>query len=52
MLEVADRLDKIADERNEPKIDIVIGADTMVTLDGVMYGKPQNDQDAFKTLRK
>lgn len=46
------RLKKIASETNQPKPDIVIGADTMVTLNGELYGKPKNKQDAVETLKK
>ena len=31
--------------------DTVIGADTIVALDGVLYGKPENEADAFRMLR-
>ena len=30
---------------------IVIGADTIVALDGVIYEKPKDEQDAFRILR-
>lgn len=50
--EVSDRLNKLAEVNNERKPDILIAADTMVTLDGVMYGKPKSPQDAFDTLKK
>ncbi|XP_059058128.1 dTTP/UTP pyrophosphatase-like [Achroia grisella] len=30
--------------------DIVIGADTMVTLDGNMFGKPTSEEEAFQIL--
>ncbi|XP_055638557.1 dTTP/UTP pyrophosphatase [Toxorhynchites rutilus septentrionalis] len=30
--------------------DIVIGADTMVTMDGKMYGKPKTPENAFQML--
>ncbi|KAF5288613.1 hypothetical protein FQR65_LT11984 [Abscondita terminalis] len=32
--------------------DIIIGVDTMVTLDGKMYGKPKNREDAINTITK
>ncbi|XP_047987639.1 dTTP/UTP pyrophosphatase [Leguminivora glycinivorella] len=32
--------------------DIVIGADTMVTLDGEMFGKPTSEADAFQMLSR
>lgn len=52
VLEVEQRLNKAAGERAESTVDIVIGADTMVTIDDEMYGKPKNKQDAFETLQK
>lgn len=32
--------------------DIIIGADTVVTLDGQMFGKPKTPEIAFETLSK
>ncbi|XP_073942315.1 dTTP/UTP pyrophosphatase [Choristoneura fumiferana] len=32
--------------------DIVIGADTMVTLDGELFGKPTSEADAFQMLSR
>ena len=32
--------------------DILIGCDTIVVYDGVIYGKPTDEQDAYNTLRK
>lgn len=52
VFEVSNRLNADAETTGKPKVDIVIGADTMVTMDGQMYGKPTNAQDAFKTLQK
>lgn len=52
VLEVEKRLNGIAKDEGKPNVDIVIGADTMVTLDGRMYGKPKNSQDALNTLQK
>lgn len=52
VLEVDNRLNKTATERDQSLVDIVIGADTMVTIDGEMYGKPKNKQEAFETLQK
>lgn len=52
VLEVTERLNKAAEKDNQRKPDIVIGADTMVTMDGEMYGKPKSAQDAFDTLKK
>ncbi|CAH2104128.1 unnamed protein product [Euphydryas editha] len=31
--------------------DVVIGADTMVTLDGSLFGKPTSEQEAFDMLK-
>lgn len=31
--------------------DLVIGADTMVTLHGQLFGKPTSNEDAFNTLK-
>lgn len=43
--EVFDRL-----QSNNKAPDIVIGADTVVTLSGRIYGKPKTKQEAFDTL--
>ncbi|XP_038207090.1 dTTP/UTP pyrophosphatase [Zerene cesonia] len=32
--------------------DVLIGADTMVTLDGTMFGKPTSEQEAFEMLSR
>lgn len=48
VLEVDQRLKET--NTNEKAADIIIGADTMVTLDGKMYGKPQDAKTAFETL--
>lgn len=32
--------------------DVVIGADTMVTLDGELFGKPTSEADAFQMLSR
>lgn len=45
VLEVFDRFQS---DNNAP--DIVIGADTVVTLNGRIYGKPKTKQEAFDTL--
>lgn len=39
-------------EKKEKMPDIIIGADTMVTFDGKMYGKPKNHEDAIQMLKK
>lgn len=36
---------------NEKKDLIIIGADTMCTLDNVVYGKPSDKDDAFRMLK-
>ncbi|XP_074649635.1 putative bifunctional dTTP/UTP pyrophosphatase/methyltransferase protein [Tubulanus polymorphus] len=41
---------KLASDSRPP--DLIIGADTIVTLDGVIYEKPKDKQDAFKMLSK
>lgn len=45
VLEVFERL---RSEDRSP--DIVIGADTVVTLNGKVYGKPKTKEEAFETL--
>lgn len=52
VLEVANRLNAQAEAEGKSKVDIVIGADTMVTMDGEMFGKPKNKDDAIETLMK
>jgi len=32
------------------RADVIIGADTMVTLDGKLFGKPNDSKDAFRML--
>lgn len=46
--EVYERLSK----QDADKSYVVIGADTMVTMDGHMYGKPKTPEEAFDVLRK
>uniref|UniRef100_A0A2M4BZL7 Putative nucleic acid-binding protein asmtl n=1 Tax=Anopheles marajoara TaxID=58244 RepID=A0A2M4BZL7_9DIPT len=46
--EVYERLSK----QDADKSYVVIGADTMVTMDGQMYGKPKTPEEAFDVLRK
>lgn len=36
---------------NLHKDDVVIGSDTIVVKDNVIYGKPKDSEDAFKTLK-
>lgn len=50
VLEVSERL-KDTEDGSKPPPDIIIGADTMVTIDNKMYGKPKNKQEAIDTLR-
>ncbi|XP_013135952.1 PREDICTED: maf-like protein THA_448 isoform X2 [Papilio polytes] len=47
VLEVDDRLNN-----QSHKPDVVIGADTMVTLDGEMFGKPTSEREAFQMLKR
>ncbi|CAH2067680.1 unnamed protein product, partial [Iphiclides podalirius] len=47
VLEVDDRL-----KNQGHKPDVVIGADTMVTLDGELFGKPTSEQEAFNMLSR
>lgn len=52
VLEVSNRLNASAEADGKSPVDIVIGADTMVTLDGNMYGKPKTPEKALETLLK
>lgn len=52
VLEVSNRLNASATADGKSPVDIVIGADTMVTLDGNMYGKPKTPEKALETLLK
>ena len=36
---------------NDNKDAVVFGCDTVVAVDGVILGKPENDEDAFRMLR-
>jgi predicted house-cleaning NTP pyrophosphatase (Maf/HAM1 superfamily) len=45
--EVADRL---LAKGNKP--DIIIGADTVVSMNGKVYGKPKDDETAIKMLKE
>lgn len=44
-------LSKIKAEPFKNDKDIVIGADTIVSIDGIILGKPKNCSDAFKMLK-
>lgn len=46
-LEVENRL-----KREGEQVDVVIAADTMVTLDREMFGKPTSEDDAFDMLSR
>lgn len=48
VLEVSERLSKVDDAIRQP--DLIIGADTMVTLGSEMYGKPGTPEKAFEVL--
>lgn len=39
-------------DRLESKPDLIIAADTIVTLDGKIYGKPKTEENAFKMLNE
>jgi predicted house-cleaning NTP pyrophosphatase (Maf/HAM1 superfamily) len=45
--EVADRLSA---EGNKP--DIIIGADTVVSMEGKLYGKPKDEETADEMLKE
>ncbi|XP_031344323.1 uncharacterized protein LOC116171555 [Photinus pyralis] len=47
---VADVYERLKGDTRKP--DIIIGVDTMVTLDGRMYGKPQTREEAIETITK
>lgn len=44
-------LKKALHEREKFEDAILIGCDTIVVLDGIIYGKPQSEEDAFLTLK-
>lgn len=41
----------LADKEKYPD-DILLGCDTIVVYDGVIYGKPKDENDAYETLKK
>ncbi|XP_065080002.1 dTTP/UTP pyrophosphatase [Ochlerotatus camptorhynchus] len=50
VLEVYNRLSTASCSDPSKRPDVVIGADTMVTMDGKMYGKPKTPEVAFQML--
>lgn len=48
--EVADRLEKLAEYKGKPMI--LIGADTVVAVDGQIMGKPVDEKDAHRMLNR
>lgn len=49
MQKAAEVYDKLKAEGNDDVV--VIGSDTIVTLDGIIYGKPSDEVDAVRMLR-
>lgn len=49
VLEVYERITK--DSPSDKEL-LVIGADTVVTMDRQVYGKPKSSEEAFETLKK
>lgn len=49
-----DVYDKVINEREKNLSEeiLVIGADTVVSIDGMIFGKPKDDEDAFDMLSK
>ncbi|GLG97853.1 Uncharacterized protein GBIM_04526 [Gryllus bimaculatus] len=47
--EVARRL---GNSNNSSTPDLIIGADTVVSLEGIIFGKPDNEDTAFKMLKQ
>lgn len=50
--EIYERLENENQENSEKKPDIIIGADTMVSFDRKMYGKPKTRQEAIDMLKR
>ncbi|HBN38892.1 MAG TPA: septum formation protein Maf [Ruminococcaceae bacterium] len=46
-----EHLSKIKAEPFKSEEDVIIGADTVVSIDGVILGKPKDRSDAFKMLK-
>ena len=42
--------DRLSAEGNQP--DIIIGADTVVSMDGRLYGKPKDEEKAIEMLKE
>jgi predicted house-cleaning NTP pyrophosphatase (Maf/HAM1 superfamily) len=42
--------DRLSAEGNQP--DIIIGADTVVSMDGRLYGKPNKEDKAIEMLKE
>lgn len=42
--------DRLSTEGNQP--DIIIGADTVVSMDGRLYGKPKDEEKAVEMLKE
>lgn len=49
VLEVSDRLSGDS-SKNSHEPDLILGADTIVALDGKVYGKPKTHKNAFEML--
>jgi len=47
VLEVYERL-----KADSVPLSLIIGADTMVTIGDVIYGKPRNEKEAFQMLSR
>ena len=45
---VLDVFERLKNDKAVPNL--IIGADTLVTLGNIIYGKPKDEQDAFKML--
>ena len=45
-------LDFVLIYTKQKRVDLIIGADTVVTMDGQIYEKPKDDEDAFRMLSR